>query len=106
MPSMLLKKLDASADTNHTLGLLRMSDTDSDEDTPGIDALDMSPYFPEYLNNGNDADIAEGRRAVVLEILRLSEGSIEREWRKEAEDLEEFLRSGKVSRGKSTARPV
>ena len=71
------------------------------------DDPEMLSYFPEYLRNGSEEDIAEGRRAFVLEILHLAEGSIEKDWRKEAEDLEEFLRSGKVkSNGKSTIRPV
>ena len=82
-----------------------MSDIEDDADAE-IE-FDMEPIYPDYLRQTPERYVEEGRRAWILEfLLKIPDGVLTNDWRKEVGDIEAYLKTGSFSGQGSKLRPV
>lgn len=73
-----------------------MSDIEDDADAE-IE-FDMEPIYPDYLRQTPERYVEEGRRAWILEfLLKIPDGILTNDWRKEAADIETYLKTGALN---------
>jgi hypothetical protein len=73
-----------------------MSDIEDDADAE-IE-FDMEPIYPDYLRQTPERYVEEGRRAWILEfLLKIPDGVLTNDWRKDAADIEAYLKTGALN---------
>jgi len=82
-----------------------MSDIEDDADAE-IE-FDMEPIYPDYLRQTPERYVEEGRRAWILEfLLKIPDGVLTNDWRKEVGDIEAYLKTGALAGNGSKLRSV
>lgn len=82
-----------------------MSDIEDDADAE-IE-FDMEPIYPDYLRQTPERYVEEGRRAWILEfLLKIPDGILSSDWRKEVGDIEAYLKTGALAGNGSKLRSV
>jgi hypothetical protein len=81
--------------------------SDIEDDAESDLEFDMEPIYPDYLRQTPERYVDEGRRAWILEfLLKIPDGILSSDWRKEVGDIEAYLKTGALAGNGSKLRSV
>ncbi len=81
--------------------------SDIEDDAEVEIEFDMEPIYPDYLRQTPERYVEEGRRAWILEtLLKIPDGVLAIDWRKEVGDIEAYLKTGALAGNGSKLRSV